>query len=71
MTHVRPGFERQHHSAGKHEEAKCAYRRRMQALTPEERLRQAWELTRRVYGESLTCEQPMDRSAFAMRKHPQ
>ncbi len=49
---------------------KSAWRRRMHAATPTQRLREAWILTRRAYGENLEENICMDRTVFSMRKHP-
>ena len=55
--------------AGTHDEVKAYQREQMRATTPQERLRTAWELTRRINGEDLASAIPMDRTVFSMRKH--
>ena len=55
--------------AGTREEVAAYQRAQMWAMSPQERLRITWELTRRVYGEDLSDRIPMDRTAFRARKH--
>ena len=70
MAKIRPGFEREHHFAGSHEEAKAEARRRMHAMTPAERLQTASEMIRRAYGIPLNQKMKVDRTVFSMRTHP-
>ncbi len=67
MPH-RPNFTQANHFACTHAEGKLEACRRIHFLTHEELLRHAWELTRRVYGESLDSDIRMDRTVFSMRR---
>lgn len=70
MSSVRPGFEREHHFAGKHADAKADLRRRVRALTIAERWAAAWERACRAHGYTPESPPPFRRDVGDSRKQP-